>query len=206
MLHLARRYYIRGKDNVVVDALSRKDEEVKTYTISVTVLDSLDEIGGEYAKDPDTCALINDHNQGPKLKWRNDILWYKGRIYLSPTSRFKTKVLKKYHDSPAAGNVVFFKTYYNAKESFHWKGMYKDIQKYVAECDTCQRNKSKNVTTPMLLHLLHMPTQQLEEDKTVVVVDCLTKYAHFMGIKKTDFVKQIVEILCKYIYKLHGFS
>ena len=63
----------------------------------------------------------------------------------------------------ATGNVVFFKTYYNAKESFHWKGMYKDIQKYVAECDTCQRNKSKNVMTPGLLHPLHIPTQKWEE-------------------------------------------
>ena len=92
----------RGKDNVVVDSLSRKDEEVKAYAISVADLDWLDEIRGEYAKDPDTRALINDPNQGTKLEWRNDILWYKGRIYLSTTSRFKTKVLKESHESPAA--------------------------------------------------------------------------------------------------------
>ena len=41
----------RGKDNVVVDSLSRKDEEVKAYAISVAVLDWLDEIRGEYVKD-----------------------------------------------------------------------------------------------------------------------------------------------------------
>ena len=34
----------RGKDNVVVDALSRKDEEVKAYIISVAVPEWLDEI------------------------------------------------------------------------------------------------------------------------------------------------------------------
>ena len=50
----------RGKDNVVVDALSLEDEEVKAYAILVTVPDWLDEIQGEYVKDPDTCALIND--------------------------------------------------------------------------------------------------------------------------------------------------
>ena len=101
----------RGKDNVVVDALSRKDEEIKAYAISMVVPDLLDEIQGEYAKDPDTCALINDHNQGSKFEWRNDILWYKGRIYLSPTSRFETKVLKESHDFPTSGHVGFFKTY-----------------------------------------------------------------------------------------------
>ena len=58
----------RGKDNVVADAFSRKDEEGKAYTISVVVPDWLDEIRGEYAKDPDTCALINDPNQGSRFQ------------------------------------------------------------------------------------------------------------------------------------------
>ena len=39
----------RGKDNVVVDALSRKDEEVKPYAISIAVPDWLDKIRAEYA-------------------------------------------------------------------------------------------------------------------------------------------------------------
>ena len=55
--------------------------------------------------------------------------------------------------------------------------------------------------TPGLLHPLHIPTQKWEEismdfieglplskgkDKIFMVVDRLKKYAHFMGIKKTD--------------------
>ena len=88
-----------GKDNLVVDSLSWKEKEVKPYAILVAVPDWLDEIQGEYAKDPDTCALINDPNRSPKFEWRINILCYKGRIYLSPTSRFKTKVFIEYHDS-----------------------------------------------------------------------------------------------------------
>ena len=61
---------------------------------------------GEYAKHPNTCALIEDSNRGPKFEWKNDILWYKGRIYLNPTSRFKTKVIIESHDSPAAKHVA----------------------------------------------------------------------------------------------------
>ena len=74
-----------GRNTVVDDALSRKDEEVKAYAISFVVPDWLDEIWGEYAKDPDTYTLINDPNQGPRFEWRNDILWYKGRINLGLT-------------------------------------------------------------------------------------------------------------------------
>ena len=64
----------RGKENVVADALSRKDEEVKAYATSIAVPNWLDEIRGEYAQDPDTCTLINDPNRVPGFAWRNDIL------------------------------------------------------------------------------------------------------------------------------------
>ena len=98
----------RGKDNLVIDALSRKDE-VQTYAISIVIPEWLDEIQREQAKDPNTCTLIEYPNRGSKFEWRNDILWYKGRIYLNPTSRFKTKVMIESHDSPTVGHVVFSK-------------------------------------------------------------------------------------------------
>ena len=64
----------------------------------------MDEIRTEYAKNPKTCSIINNLNQYPKFEWKNDILWYKGRIYLNTNSRFKAKVLKESHDCPAAGH------------------------------------------------------------------------------------------------------
>ena len=43
------------------------------------------------------------------------------------------------------------------------------------------------------------------KDKILVVVDQLMKYAHLMGINKTNSTKQIAEVFCKNIYKLHCF-
>ena len=72
------------------------------------------------------------------------------------------------------------------EDHFFWKGMQKDIQHYVAECDKCQLNKSKNILTLGLLHPLHIPNQKWEhismdfmdglppsqgKDKIFVVVD-----------------------------------
>jgi hypothetical protein len=74
--------------------------------------------------------------------------------------------------------------------------------------------------TPGLLHPLHIPEQKWEEismdfieglpmsngkDKNFVVVDRLTKYAHFMAARKIDSTKKIADVFCKSIYKLHGF-
>jgi hypothetical protein len=99
--------------------------------------------------------------------------------------------------------------------------MNKDIQSFVVECEICQRNKNENVMTPGLLHPLHIPKQKWEElsmyfieglpmsdgkDIFFVVVDRLTKYAHFMVVRKTDSTKQLADVFCKNIYKLHGFS
>ena len=125
------------------------------------------------------------------------------------------------HDSPAAGHVGFFKTYYNARQSFYWKGMYKYIQKYVVECDTFQRNKSKNVMTLGLLHPLHITTQKWEEismdfieelplsdnkDKIFVVVDRLIKYAHFIGIKKLTLLNKMLKCSVKIFIDYMGFQ
>ena len=44
----------KGKENVVVDALSRKDEDITSYSILVTIPDWMDEIRSEYSKDPET--------------------------------------------------------------------------------------------------------------------------------------------------------
>ena len=125
------------------------------------------------------------------------ILWYKQRIYLPSSSKLKTQVLKENHDSPTTGHVGFFKTYHNTCQSFFWEGMKTDIHKYVAECDTCERQKFETMDPLGIQQPLHIPTQKWYEasldfitilptsegnDIIFVVVDRLTKYAHFISI------------------------
>jgi len=95
-----------------------------------------------------------------------------------------------------------------------------NIWNYIPECDIFQINKRKSAMTPGLLHPLHIPNKKWEEismdfieglpmseekDKIIVVVDWITKYAHFMGVKKRNSTKQTTKVFYKNIYKLHGF-
>lgn len=107
----------KEKDNVVVDALSQKNEDVTTYVTLVVILDWLDDIQTEYAKDPYSCSIIKNINKQPNF------YWHKGRIYLSLSSKFKIKDIKESHNSHAIGHVGFFKRYYNTRQSYYWKEM-----------------------------------------------------------------------------------
>ena len=43
------------------------------------------------------------------------------------------------------------------------------------------------------------------KDTILVVVDKLTKYAHFIRVRKTNSTKETTEAFWKNVYKLHGF-
>lgn len=102
----------KGKENVLTDALSWKDDDNTTCAALVVVPDWLDEIHVEYAKDLDCGYMIENISQYANFEWENDILWCKGIIYIIPSSKFRMKILKESHSSPTAGHVRFFKTYY----------------------------------------------------------------------------------------------
>ena len=98
--------------------------------------------------------------------------------------------------------------------------MKNDIQKYVAECDTCQRQKSEMLAPLGLLQPLHIPTQKWFEvsmdfitnlptsegnDSIFVVFGRLTKYAYFISISSKEKKIQVTDSYVKNIFKLHGF-
>ena len=128
-------------------------------------------------------------------------------------------MLLELHTSPLGGNLGFPKTYHRVKKEFFWDGLKSDIQKFVAECLVCQQNKVEAIKTLGLLQPLSIPSQCWEEvsmdfitcspkseGKSVimVVVDRLTKYAHFCGLSH-PFKESIVSIaFMETIQKLHG--
>ena len=82
------------------------------------------------------------------------------------------------------------------------------------------KEQKQKYFNPRVTPPLHIPDQKWEEismdfidglppsegkDKILVVVNWLTKFAHFMEIKEKDTEKQIADVFCKNVYKLHGF-
>ena len=147
------------------------------------------------------------------------MLWYKDRLYLCKNSQLKQKILMELHTSPLGGHSGFLKTYHRVKKEFFWDGLKSDIQKFVAECLVCQQNKVETIKTPGLLQPLSIPSQRWEEvsmdfitglpkseGKSVimVVVDRLTKYAHFCALSHPFKASTVSTAFMETIQKLHG--
>ena len=77
-----------------------------------------------------------------EIKIVEELILYKGIILLAANSKVKEKIMKEYYDNPLSGHNGFYKTYRKVRERHSWKGLKKDIIKYVLECITCQKNKS----------------------------------------------------------------
>eukprot|EP00253_Pinus_taeda_P017399 PITA_17399 len=217
--------YKKGKQNVVANALSRKDEDVEELlcTISIIQPDWINEAREEWKNDEEVGELIRklqqDSSTFDTLSWKNDSLWYKGRLYLCTNSQLKQKILLELHASPLGGHSGFSKTYHRVKKEFFWDGLKSYIQKFVAECLVCQQNKAETIKTPGLLQPLSIPSQRWEEvsmdfiiglpkfeGKSVimVVVDRLTKYAQFCALSHPFKADTISTTFIETIQNLHG--
>ncbi|WVZ97808.1 hypothetical protein U9M48_043320 [Paspalum notatum var. saurae] len=91
--------------------------------------------------------------------------------------------------------------YHDLKERFWWYGMKRAVAKYVAVCDTCQRVKAEHQRPAGLLQPLKIPEWKWEEismdfivglprtqngyNSIWIVVDRLTKVAHFIPVNTT---------------------
>ena len=103
---------------------------------------------------------------------------------------------------------------------YWWPGMKKDIRRFVSECLTCQLVKAEHQRPAGLLKPLPIPEWKWENvtmdfvtglprsargsNAIWVIVDRLTKSAHFLPIKTTFTMVQYAELYIREIVRLHG--
>jgi IS30 family transposase len=95
-----------------------------------------------------------------------------------------------------------------------------DIAKYVAKCDTCHWMKANHLKSARVLQLLSIPMCKWDDismdfivglpltarkkDSIWVIVDRLTKTAHFIAVHTTYSMQQYAELYMDQIVHLHG--
>jgi hypothetical protein len=130
--------FIKGKNNTVADALSRKPSLAALCSLSEISADWKAQLLVEYSKNQHACEIMEGLTQDDGYSVVDDVIYYKGRVYLVPESQLKEHVLHAYHDTPTAGHPGYGKTYRAVRERFSWKGLKDDVLRHVRECMTCQ--------------------------------------------------------------------
>jgi hypothetical protein len=128
-------------------------------------------------------------------------VWFKKRICVPEIEHLHQLILREAHDSAYSIHPRSTKMYQDLKEKYWWYGLKRDVATHVVLCDVCQRVKVEHQRPAGLLQPLKVPEWKWEEismdfivglphtrdgyDSIWVIVDRLTKVAHFIPVKTT---------------------
>lgn len=191
--------YRKGKENVAADALSRCGHLGAIQAISEVQPLWLQEVLISYSTDPYAQELLtqlaisspNEHG----FSLRQGLIRYNNKVWIASNTALQTKLIASLHSSPIGGHSGVKATYYRVKQLFSWKGLKKDVETFIQQCQTCQQAKHETAKVAGLLQPLPVPQGAWQDwsmdfveglpplegyNAILVVVDRFTKYSHFI--------------------------
>ena len=240
--------YHPGKANVVADALSRRSHAnainidnmppelceqfrnlrlemvPKGYLATLEVKPTLlDRIREAQKGDKEIVEIKENMVKGKAEGFHEDehgAIWFEKRICVPQDADIRKLILQEAHDSPYSIHPGNTKMYLDLRERFWWPSLKREIARYIATCDVCQRVKAEHQRPTGLLQPLpitdwkwdeigmdfitRLPRTRSGYDSIWVVVDRLTKVAHFIPVKTTYTSAQLAKIYMSKIVCLHG--
>ncbi|WVZ75873.1 hypothetical protein U9M48_023895 [Paspalum notatum var. saurae] len=146
-------------------------------------------------------------------------VWHGDRICVPNIKSIQELIMKEAHETAYSIHPGSEKMYQDLKQKFWWYSMKCEVTKYVALCDVCQRVKAEHQKPTGLLQPLKIPEWKWEEigmdfmvglsrtqsgfDSIWVVVDRLTKVAHFIPVKTTYSGAKLAKLYMSRIVCLH---
>nr|GEU66934.1 putative reverse transcriptase domain-containing protein [Tanacetum cinerariifolium] len=208
--------YHPGKGNVVADALSRKDRELLrvrslVMTVHTNLPDKILETQTEAMKEEN----VKVENLMRLLKpifeiHSNGIQYFKGRLWLPLFRGIRDMIMHESHKSKYSIHPGSDKMYQDLQKLYWWPNMKADIATFVSKCLTCAKVKAEHQTPSGLLQqheilewkwekitmdfVSRLPRTPSGYDSIWVIVDRLTKSAHFLSMKQTDSIKKLVQL------------
>ncbi|GMI89777.1 hypothetical protein HRI_002647000 [Hibiscus trionum] len=217
--------YKKGINNTVADALSRRPGGVQLQNLVVSSISTefFKRIANSWEEDDKLKKIIEDLKNGSgkhsKYAWDGRQLKRKGKLVIGGDADLRKELIEYFHASPIGGHSGAHATIKRLGALMYWKGMRKEVKRWVRECTVCQRNKADLIHPRGLLQPLPilesawssismdfiegLPTSR-KKDVIMVVVDRLTKYGHFIALAHPFTTKDVAQCFMENIFKLHG--
>ncbi|GJU77632.1 putative reverse transcriptase domain-containing protein [Tanacetum coccineum] len=220
------RYHPR-KANVVADALSRKGREkpLRVRALMMTVHNDLPKQIHEAQREAMKRKNVKAKNLGRLIKLIFEFCpdrtcCFGNRVWLPRYGGLRDLVMHESHKSKYSIHPGSDKMYQDLKLLYWWPNMKADIATYVSKCLTCAKVKAEHQKPSGLLQQPEIPVWKWERitmdfvsrllktscgyDTIWVIVDQLTKSAHFLPMKKTDSMEKLTRLYLKEIVCRHG--
>ncbi|KAJ9566939.1 hypothetical protein OSB04_002905 [Centaurea solstitialis] len=218
--------YHPGKANVVADALSRKAHvasicyTITHVTMKSTLIDDLhrwqiEALKPEHMKSERMVGYVDSLSEDNR-----SLKVLKTRIWVPRIGGLREVILEEAHKSRLSIHPGGTKMYHDLRTEYWWLGMKVDIGRYVEKCMTCLQVKVEHLRPYGSLQALEVPVWKWEElmmdlvtklpktsrqhDSIWVIVDRLTKSAHFLPVRESYSMEKWAQLYIDEIIARHG--
>ncbi|GAB2279902.1 hypothetical protein Dimus_039391 [Dionaea muscipula] len=182
-----------------------------------------DQILTAQREDPECQSIIGRLTEGADSDFvvtPDGFLRFHGRIVLPNQEELRAALFAEAHNSWFNVHPGATKMFHDLRERFWWRGMKRHIAEFVSRCLVCQQVKAEHQRPAGRLQPLPIPEWKWEHitmdfvtglpttrnghDAVWVIVDRLTKSAHFLPVKVTFSLERLARLYIREIIRLHG--
>ncbi|KAK8942884.1 hypothetical protein KSP39_PZI008966 [Platanthera zijinensis] len=199
------------------------NSQIQSILFQLTADQSLKErIRKAMKQDPIFMKIVEKQKSGQTTAFTEEdgLLFLNGRLCIPDVDTIRSEILYESHNTAYSIHPGRTKMYQDLKQDFWWPGMKTDVIRYIAKCHTCQLVKAEHQKPGGYLQSLPIPEWKWEDitmdfvmglpkskagnNGIWVVIDRLTKVAHFIPIKKDSPVQKLIDQYIDGIVKYHG--
>ncbi|GJS35653.1 putative reverse transcriptase domain-containing protein [Tanacetum coccineum] len=149
-------------------------------------------------------------------------LYLAEQIWVLVYGNLRTLIMNKAYTTKYSVHPGADKMYYDLRDLYWWPGMKKDIALFVSKCLTCSKVKEEHQKPLGLLQhpgisewkwenitmdfITKLPRTNNGHDAIWVIVDRLTKYAHFLAVREDYKTEKLAGLYINEIVARHGVS
>ena len=147
-------------------------------------------------------------------------LYYKDWVCVTNDSELRKAILEEAHSGSFAMRPSSTKMYQDLKVSYWWSRMKRDVLEFVTKCLVCKKVKAEHQVPSGLLQpirirkwkwdritmdfVVGLPLTRRKHDSVWVVVDRLTKSAHFLPVRTDYSLDKLAKLYISEIVRLLG--